>query len=744
MSSVRSMMVTVGANVAPYVAGMRTAQTATGQFATSTAAARGGAGKLSGVLGGLSPKLLGPAGVVAGLKIAADAGREFNESTINLRTQIGLTEQQSANLADAARQVGTDFGVGGQAAIDASWQIASAGLRGEDATVALEAAARGAATGFGEMETLAGLSAAAVNAYGSEVIDAAEATDVVAAAVREGTAAPEEMAATLGRLLPLAAEMGIEFHEIAAGQAAMTRTGSDAAEASTQLRGILSSILNPAESSATAMEEFGLSAEGLREIIDEDGLFAALMSVRDAVGENDEAYGRIFPNIRALTGFLDLTGSNAEATGDVFDSLADSTGTVDRSFRDLADSSTQFQADRLKSNISDLALAFGTELDPAIRESMRLLNMMFDQPETSGGTALLGRDANFEPLSGIDRALRFVDPFRDLRTIGRNSAMGIVGDLFGDDGGEGQARHIEAMRSQADQYVDGLVATAQANDDAAESSRSASTAFDDMRAEMADAKSASEQLSDALEHYRDTVERATSPVFNLKTAVDDVKSAQDAYNDAVAKHGEESDEATDASWDLFDAVLGLESAAIDADLSFEDFENQLDRMVAQGHITAEEADVLRGTLGELVDQADEFDGERRAVFIASLDQARLDSVEARLDGAARDRAVRFIADQRTLADVNRRIIEQGGSVRLKASGGSVWPGQTAVVGEHGPELVTFSGHGRVIPANQTANMMSRSGSADRTFNVQQTFHGTDRTVLAEARHQQRLAFLEAV
>lgn len=45
-----------------------------------------------------------------------------------------------------------------------------------------------------------------------------------------------------------------------------------------------------------------------------------------------------------------------------------------------------------------------------------------------------------------------------------------------------------------------------------------------------------------------------------------------------------------------------------------------------------------------------------------------------------------------------------GQQPTRAEGGPVWPGQTFLVGEEGPELVRFGGHGTVIPADETARI----------------------------------------
>jgi hypothetical protein len=46
----------------------------------------------------------------------------------------------------------------------------------------------------------------------------------------------------------------------------------------------------------------------VRRQLDQDGLLAMLMTLRDRFGENDEAMAQVFPNVRALRGLFDLLG----------------------------------------------------------------------------------------------------------------------------------------------------------------------------------------------------------------------------------------------------------------------------------------------------------------------------------------------------------------------------------------------------------------------------------------------------
>jgi TP901 family phage tail tape measure protein len=221
---------------------------------------------------------------------------------------VGIQRDQIDAWRGDIRSLATDYGSSATEAADALFFITSAGLRGADAMDTLEASLKASAAGLGDVTTIADLSTSAMNAYGSDVLSAAGATDVLTAAVREGKLEPRELAGAMGSVLPIASEMGIRFDELGAAMAAMSRTGTNAAQASTQLRSIMTSLLRPTADAEAQLEEMGLSASGLRRQIREDGLLSVLQTLDAEFQANEDAAARVFGNVRALSGVLDMMG----------------------------------------------------------------------------------------------------------------------------------------------------------------------------------------------------------------------------------------------------------------------------------------------------------------------------------------------------------------------------------------------------------------------------------------------------
>ena len=271
----------------------------------------------------------------AAVKMAAD----FDKSMTQIKSLVGVAGAEVDAMGERAKKMASDTGTSANEAAEALFFITSAGLRGEEAMQVLGASLKAAAVGLGDTKTVADLATSAMNAYGSSVLSATDATDVMVSAVREGKLEASELAGSMGRVLPIASAMGVSFNEVGAAFAALSRTGTNAAEAATQIRGIFSSLLKPTTDAEEALNEMGLSAKGLREQLREEGLLSTLQTLKENFDGNDMAAQRVFGNVRALSGIMDLLGANAGTTNEIFNRMTDSLGATNTAFGELAESS---------------------------------------------------------------------------------------------------------------------------------------------------------------------------------------------------------------------------------------------------------------------------------------------------------------------------------------------------------------------------------------------------------------------
>jgi len=286
--------------------------------------------KMQSVGKSMSTRLTLP--LVAAGAAATKMAFDFDKSMSQIESLVGIAGDKVKEMGEVAKKMAVDTGRSANEAAEALFFITSAGLRGADATDTLSASLRAAAVGLGETKTIADLATSAMNAYGVENLNATGATDILVAAVREGKLEASELAGAMGGVIPIASNMGVGFDEVGAALAAMSRTGTNAANGATQLTAILASIKKPTQQSAEAMLALGTSQEQISQSLAERGLMPTLMDLSARLEQTGMDATAIFPNIRALKGVLDLTGKGAADNVKIFDALSDTMGATDEAF----------------------------------------------------------------------------------------------------------------------------------------------------------------------------------------------------------------------------------------------------------------------------------------------------------------------------------------------------------------------------------------------------------------------------
>lgn len=308
---------------------------------------------------------------IVGVGVAAGVmARDFNESMTRVHALTDASKQQVEAWEPTVKSLAQTYAKTGKEAADALYYISSAGLQGADAIDALEMSLKASAVGLGEVETVADLATSAMNAWKNENLTAAEAGDILAATVNAGKLNSAELAGAMGSAIPIANKMGVQFHELGAAFAAMSRTGTGAREASTQVQGILTTLLAPTKATEEALSDLGLSSKMLRKSIRDDGLLATLEILRTKFGDNETAAARVFRNKRALKGVNDLLNSTEQELAEMFNKTAQSAGDLDKAMEATADTA-EFATRQAFADLKAQMLEVGQVVVPIFADVMK-------------------------------------------------------------------------------------------------------------------------------------------------------------------------------------------------------------------------------------------------------------------------------------------------------------------------------------------------------------------------------------
>jgi TP901 family phage tail tape measure protein len=345
--------------------------------------------------------------IVAVGALAVKSFVQFEASMIKIEALVGVSAGSVARFGEAVKEASLATGRGPQELADAMFFVASAGLRGSVAMEVLAASAKGAAIGLGQTKVVADAATSAVNAYGAENLSGSEAVDVLTAAVREGKIEANRLAPAIGKAIPVASAMGIQFHEVAAAIAAMTRTGTDARTSAIQLRQIMQSLLDPSRQTTRALKEMGIAENELREQARNEGLLSVLKRLRDLSEANEDTFADIFPNIRALAGALDITGANLTENEGIFRALANSVGDTDEAFQKTTKGG-MFKFTKALAEVKGGFLALGESMLPVLTIFAGVIVAVGKFVGFIAGTPLMGFVAGMGAMTLVAGALLMV------------------------------------------------------------------------------------------------------------------------------------------------------------------------------------------------------------------------------------------------------------------------------------------------------------------------------------------------
>lgn len=245
---------------------------------------------------------------VAAAKMSSDFSREMTK----IETLVGISRKEVDKMRKDVLAMSKEVGRSPQELAEGLYFVTSAGLRGAEAMEALKLSSQAAALGLGETKDIADAVTSIMNAYGSEVYSASDATNLLLKTVKLGKLEASSLAGSIGQVIPMASTLGVSMEELGANIATVTRIGLSAEETMTTLKGLLNALAAPSKDATDALAELGMTSEDLRQMIRNQGLLNTLLYLQDAFNGNFDKISRLIPNIRALTNFLATAGTQAD------------------------------------------------------------------------------------------------------------------------------------------------------------------------------------------------------------------------------------------------------------------------------------------------------------------------------------------------------------------------------------------------------------------------------------------------
>jgi len=300
--------------------------------------------------------------------VGTKAFSDFEYNLHKVTGLIGIAEDQTKSWGQEILKLAPAYGASAKKMSEALYFIASANPQRE-ATQQMEilkASTKAAEAGLGDVATVADVVTSAMNAYGSENQSAVKTVDELIFGIREGKVEADAFASSLGRLLPPAQKVGLKFNELVATTAALSRTGNNAAEAVTQIRRMLFTLVQQPEKGNKALGELNNSYNNLISTLRNKGMLDLLMEIKNmAEFRGEDFLADIFPNIRALIPVIDLLGENFEENVGIFKRSGEVTNELDKLWKNYT-KTVRYAIKQTFAQAGVTAIEFGNQIKTVV------------------------------------------------------------------------------------------------------------------------------------------------------------------------------------------------------------------------------------------------------------------------------------------------------------------------------------------------------------------------------------------
>jgi len=331
----------------------------------------------------------------------------------------------------------------------AAYQAVSASVDAGDAVEFMGDATRLARAGFTTTEKSVDLLTTIMNAYGKETYTAAYLSDLLLRTQNDGKTIVDELASSMGVVIPTAAAYNVGIEQIAAAYATMTKQGVNTARATTMLNALFTELEKPDKDAAVLLSELTdgktfaqLMAEGM-------SLGEVLEILYNNLDRNSEAFANLFKNIRSGRAANALMSQDSKVLNDELERMSDVTGQTDYALKMLETPSLKARKalNKLKNSTIDLGDTLIGDLYPVFEKAVEIVddfrkwvkNLSDEEKKNIARTA--GMVAAIGPLLKVTGGLMtgiggVVDQFIKMRkaTEGASTWMKAVGAIINADG----------------------------------------------------------------------------------------------------------------------------------------------------------------------------------------------------------------------------------------------------------------------------------------------------------------------
>lgn len=287
---------------------------------------------------------------------AVKAASDFEDGMAKIFTIAVDGAEPMEKMHDELIKLSNETGFGLEDLSEATYQAVSASV---DATKAVEFmgdATKLARAGFTTTTKAVDVLSTIINSYQMKVEDAAYISDVLLKTQNDGKLIIDELASSLGIIVPMASNYNVGLEQIAASYATMTKQGVPASKATTFLRAVFTELEK--ESSDVADILMNKTGKSFAQLMGSGmDLSEVLRILYNEAGQDAEKFQRLFGNVRATQAVAALVTGDFSILEMELKRMENATGQTDKALEQLETPS--LKAKRAVNQLKNSAMSLG-------------------------------------------------------------------------------------------------------------------------------------------------------------------------------------------------------------------------------------------------------------------------------------------------------------------------------------------------------------------------------------------------
>ena len=320
--------------------------------------------KVGGSLQSFGTKLTGLGTAVGGVTVKMAADFETTMAKVSTLTSDGMYQSLHDGILDMSGRLGVDANEIGEAI----YQGLSSGVNEQNIQDFTEKMIKLSKGGFTSVSTATDLTTTALNAYGLEITETDHLMDVFINTQNRGKTTVDQLASSMGQVIPIASSLGVNIDQLGASYAILTANGISTSESGTKLKAMFEELGDSgSDVSEILIEQTGKS---FKELTAEGKSTGDVLDILKQYADNAGiGLNELFGSSEAGSAALILAKDGAAGFNEELKGMAESSGAAADAYAKVSDTFSE-KCNKLKERFKEVGIAIGENLIDIIEQKV--------------------------------------------------------------------------------------------------------------------------------------------------------------------------------------------------------------------------------------------------------------------------------------------------------------------------------------------------------------------------------------